>query len=89
MIFAALAAGALALSAPIPAQAAMANPGLQQSVPSSSLVHKTQYRRDYHRRHWRHRHRYRHCWNHRIRVRHHHHWVWRTVRRCGWRWGWR
>ncbi len=36
------------------------------------------------RHHWRRHHRRHHCWHERVRVRHHHHWVWRTIRRCRW-----
>ena len=79
-----IAAALFALSAPAPAHANMANPALGSSA--LPLVQNAQlhvYLGD--RRYRRHHYRYRHCWNHSYRVRYHHHWVWRTVRRCSWR----
>lgn len=93
-ILSAVAAAALiAFAVPAPAQANMLgarllNSGLRTAAPS--LIEDAQYRR--HRRHWRgdRRHRYRHCWRERVRVRvPGGYFVWRSVRRCGWRWrGW-
>lgn len=86
IVCAAAIASCFALTAPAPAQASMINPGLSQNLPSSVI--DVQYRHHSDRRDhrsWRHHRRYRHCWTHRYRVRHHHRWVWRTVRRCGWR----
>jgi hypothetical protein len=86
MIMAAAVAALFALSAP--AQAGFANPGL--GALTAAPVQSVQFQiyigpdgRRHHRRY--HRSRYRHCWNHRYRVRYHHRWVWRTVRRCDWR----
>ena len=67
-----------------PAQASMANPGLNEIAPAHVLVQvrpipdaTAAITGDISR------HRYRHCWNHRVRVRvGHHHCVWRIVRRC-------
>ncbi|MGE4164698.1 MAG: hypothetical protein AB7E67_01790 [Xanthobacteraceae bacterium] len=78
------------------AQARMANPSLAETPLAQSDVQQAHYRsyRHYHgRQHWRrhynrygYRHRYRHCWNDRIRVRTPAgYFVWRTHRRCGWR----
>jgi len=87
LICAAAAAAFFALSAPVPAQAHMRDPGLNTAAPSALV--DVQYRRDRHD--WRHRHHYRRhrqCWNQRLRVRvRHGHFVFRTVRHCGWR-GW-
>jgi len=98
ILTAAAAAAFFALSAPLPAQAAMVNPGLNSASPA--LAQDVQYRyRDERWRHryrdgrWRHhyasqRHRHRHCWNERVRVRvGYGHFVFRTQRHCGWR-GW-
>ncbi len=79
LTYAAAMAAFVALAAPVPAQAAMPDMGLAKAAPS--LVQKTQYY--WHHRRWRHRHR--HCWYARVRVRVGHHWEWRTVRRCAWR----
>jgi hypothetical protein len=90
MICAAIAAVFVAFTAPAPAQARMIDPGL--TTATHSIVQDVQYWR--HRRHLRHGywyhgrswgHRDWRCWHERIRVRRHGHWVWRTVRRCGWR----
>lgn len=85
----AVAAVLIAFTAPGPAQARMANPGLSAEVPN--LTQDVQYRR--HRGYYRHRgyrhrsyRRSRHCWNQRVRVRvPGGYFVWRTHRRCGWR----
>lgn len=84
IVCAAVAAACLTFAAP--AQARMANPGLNEIAPANVLVQDVQYRRDRHRDRRYNRHRYRHCWNHRVRVRvgYHRH-VWRIVRRCDWR----
>jgi hypothetical protein len=83
MIRATVCAAALALvvglAAPAPAQAAMANPGLATAAPSMVQDAAWYWRGRYWRhRHWR-------CWYVRVRVRVRHHWEWRTVRRCAWR----
>ena len=91
MILATAVAALFALSAPGPAQASIANPGL--GALTAPLVQDAQFQvyigpdgRRHHRRYGRHQsRRYRHCWNHRYRVRSHYGWRWRTVRRCGWR----
>ncbi|MFN3655795.1 MAG: hypothetical protein ACK4UO_00910 [Pseudolabrys sp.] len=85
---AAAAAAFIALALPGTAQARMANPGLNSAVPST--VQDAHYRpyRHYHNRRYQRRHvnRYRHCWNQRVRVRvAGGHIVWRTHRRCAWR----
>jgi hypothetical protein len=85
---AALISGLAGLAGLAPAQARMANPALEHTTPSA--VQDVQYRhRDYRRHHHRYRHhsrRHRHCWNHRVRVYvRHGHYVWRTQRRCAWR----
>ncbi len=92
IIMAAAAAALFALSAPAPAQASMANPGLSAALGSASPLAQNAQFQVYigsdgrqHRRYRRYHQRYRHCWNHRYRVRYGHHWVWRTVRRCSWR----
>jgi hypothetical protein len=86
-ILAAAAVAALfALAVPAPAQARLANPGLNEAAPA--VDQDTHYRpyRHWHRRSSYRRHRYRHCWNERIRVRvPGGYFVWRTHRRCGWR----
>ena len=88
---AAAAAAFIALALPGTAQARMANPGLNTAAPSQVQDVQYRYRRHYNRRyhHGRHhaRHRYRHCYNQRVRVRvAGGHIVWRTHRRCAWRW---
>jgi hypothetical protein len=81
MIMAAAVAGLFALSAPAPALANMANPGMSSAA--SPLAQDVQYRRHYDRRYHRsYRRHYRHCWTVRVRTWGHH---WRYVRRCGWR----
>lgn len=86
IVCAAVAAACLAFAVPAPAQARMANPGLNEIAPAQMLVQEAQYRRD---RRYR-RHRYRHCWNQRVRVRvGYHRYVWRVVRRCDWRYRYR
>lgn len=92
------AAAAVALSALSfggPAQARMANPSLaiEHANPGLQQTHYRRYRHSHSRRHWnrdRDRswrgHRYRRCWNDRVRVRTPiGSFVYRTVRRCGWR----
>jgi hypothetical protein len=89
LILAAAAASLFAFTSAAPAQARMANPGLNQIAPANILTQDVQYRRDRYRHHrrWHHRHRYRHCYNQRVRVRvAGGYFVWRTHRRCGWRW---
>ncbi len=90
IVCAAVAAGMIALAAP--AQAGIANPGLNTAAPAT-LQQARYYHHDYHhssRRHHRSwwqsfayspRHRHYTCWNE--RVRRWHHWTW--VRHCGWR----
>jgi hypothetical protein len=88
IILAAAAAAVVAMTAP--AQARMADPGLRSAA--ASQVETVRYRHHrYHRYHryrhygWHHR-RHRHCWNQRVRVRiPGGYFVWRTHRRCGWR----
>ena len=76
-----------------PAQARIAQSGLNH-LSTPNLVEEVQYRRRYdRRRHYRsnrynrrHARRYRHCWNERVRVRvPGGHFVVRTNRRCAWR----
>ena len=91
LLCAAAAAAMIALTAP--AQAGIADPGLNNAAPAT-LQHVRYYRhhRSYHhsRHHWRSgwsafayspRHRHHSCWTERVRV--WHHWTW--VRHCGWR----
>ena len=90
IIVAAVAAASFALAVPGTANARMANPGLNSAAPTAT-TDVQYYRHRYHRRHHRyylhHSRRYRHCWRERVRV---HtpggYVVWRTHRRCGWRW---
>jgi hypothetical protein len=93
LVLAAAAVAATMAFASAPAQARMYNPVLNEIAPAQTLVQNVHYRsyRHSHRRHhnkWRNqRHRYRHCYNERVRV----HIpggriVFRTHRRCGWRW---
>lgn len=85
-VCAAIAAACLAFAVPAPAQASMVNPGLNSIAPAHVLVQDVQYRRDRRRIRRNVRQRYRHCWNHRVRVRvAPHRYIWRTVRRCDWR----
>jgi len=70
----------VALAAPAPAQAAMLDPGLATAAPS--MVQDAAWYW-WNGRRWRHR-RW-HCWYVRERVRVRHHWEWRRVRRCAWR----
>lgn len=98
LILAAAAAFIVALSAPGPAQARMANPGLNSATPTvtqEAQYYNRHYNRRHHRRAYRHRayrsygyypRRYRSCWNERVRIRTPAgYFVWRTHRRCGWR----
>lgn len=92
MILAAAAAALFALSAPGPARAGFANPGLNQIAPANPLVQETHYRRYRHSHRYRgyrygyRGHRYRHCYNERVRIRvPGGRLVFRTHRRCGWR----
>jgi hypothetical protein len=75
----AVAAAFVALAAPAPAQAAMLDPGLATAAPSMVQDVRWWWRHRYwYHRHWR-------CWYVRVHVRVRHHWEWRTVRRCAWR----
>ncbi len=94
LILAAAAAALFAVAAPGAAQARMYNPVLNEIAPAKVLpeqaqpenVHYRRYRHSHRGWHPR-RHRYRHCWNDRVRVRvPGGYFVWRTHRRCGWRW---
>jgi hypothetical protein len=91
LIAAAASFALIAFAVPGSAQARLANPSLAATpLAGTSQVQEAQYyrHRRYHRRHYRHhRHRYRHCWHERVRVRTPAgYFVWRTHRRCGWRW---
>lgn len=82
MIMAAAAAALFALSAPAPAQASIANPGLNQVAPANVLVQDAQYRRDRRYRRY-YRQRAPRCWRQRVRIRvSRYRFVWKTVRRC-------
>ena len=84
LIGAAAAAACIALTAPVPAQARMANPGLNSDVPG--VAQDVHYRRYRHSHRYYHPRRHRSCWNQRVRVRvAGGYFVWRTHRRCGWR----
>ncbi len=85
IICAAAAAAFFALSAPLPAQARMLDPGLSSALPAAVVdVRYRHHNRD--RRSWRHHRRHRYCRNERVRVRiRHGHFVFRTHRRCHWR----
>jgi hypothetical protein len=84
IVFAAVAAAAMALA--VPAQATIADPGLNSAAPSN--IHLAYY---YHHHYYRHRpygwhsyayvpHRHWHCWSGRVWSWGH----WRWVRHCGW-----
>jgi hypothetical protein len=83
------AAAAAVMTWGMPAQARMANPGLNTAT--ATQIQTVRYRHHRYHRSWRHHRawhprRYRHCWNQRVRVRvPGGYFVWRTHRRCGWR----
>jgi hypothetical protein len=82
VFYAAALAAFIALAAPAPTQASVLNPEL--ATVYSKIVQNVQYLGPYQpyrygpARYW-------DCWHERVRVRSHHRWAWRTVRRCGWR----
>ncbi|MBS0248832.1 MAG: hypothetical protein JSR61_19610 [Proteobacteria bacterium] len=88
-VIAAVAAASFALAVPGAAEARMANPGLNTATPSATLdvqYYRHRYYRRHHPRYYRHHRRHRRCWNERVRVRvPGGYFVWRTHRRCGWR----
>jgi hypothetical protein len=77
-------AGFMALAVPAPAKASMLDPGLATSL---KIVQDAQYwpYRPYGYPPYGYQPRHRVCWYERVRVRWHGRWVWRSVRRCGWR----
>ena len=87
IICAVAAAAFMALSAPVPTQAAVVNPGLSTVAPAGVVQKARYYHHRYHHyykphhRYWRHRHRHYTCWHVRVWRHGHRHWV----RRCGWR----
>ena len=70
-------ASLLTFVVPVPTQAAIVDPGLNRAAQSTILDVAWRHRRWHHRR-W-------HCWHKWVRVRVHHHWELRKVRRCAWR----
>ena len=81
---AAVAAAMIALTAP--AQAGLANPGLNVAAPATLQQARYYHHYSHHPSWWygfaySPRHRHYTCWNERVRV--WHHWTW--VRHCGWR----
>jgi hypothetical protein len=86
ILCAAALAGFMALAVPAPAKASMLDPGLATAT-SSKIVQDAQYwpYRPYGYPPYGYQPRHRVCWYERVRVRWHDRWVWRSVRRCGWR----
>ncbi len=89
-IICAAAAAAFMALAPVPTQAAVANPGLTTAAPAGVVQEARYYRHSYHHHYRSHRyyrhHSYRHhrrytCWHVRVWRHGHRH----SVRRCGWR----
>lgn len=85
MICTAAAGAFVALAMQAPAQARMFDPALQSAAPA--VTENAQYWYDpYRHRRWEHRRRHHRCWYERVRVRTPGgYFVWRSVRRCAWR----